>query len=168
LGKCPTSRVVNCVNDKMARLLAAEGAVLDAIYYTPAAGGEAVLPRYGDKTLAKPSPHLLLKAGAELGLDFSKAWMIGDNIMGEISLRGSCASFLEGIDEDGFQWQNTRVLHRADMPRELLHDWTQKFCCCGTGRSRLSGVKGNPGGGAGRPPRRSIQWPKDPRLRARE
>jgi D-glycero-D-manno-heptose 1,7-bisphosphate phosphatase len=78
LGYVP-EEVVHCVNDKMARLLAEEGAVLDAIYYTAAAGGEAVLPRYGDKTQAKPSPHLLLKAGAELGLDFSRAWMIGDN-----------------------------------------------------------------------------------------
>jgi len=79
MGYVPET-VVDCVNDKMARLLAEKGAVLDAIYYTPAAGDEAVLPRYCDKTRAKPSPHLLQKAGAELSLDLSNAWMIGDSV----------------------------------------------------------------------------------------
>lgn len=71
--------VVASVNDKLCRLLAEQGAYLDAIYYDSAAGAQAVLPQYLDDSRAKPSPHMLLQAAAELNLDHENSWMVGDN-----------------------------------------------------------------------------------------
>lgn len=67
------------IHDEMCRQLAAEGAMLDAIYYCP------VPSRNGDRTKVehpdrKPGPGLLKRAAQELGLRLDASWMIGDMV----------------------------------------------------------------------------------------
>jgi D-glycero-D-manno-heptose 1,7-bisphosphate phosphatase len=62
---------VHAVHDEMARLLALEGAALDAVYFCPA------LP--GDDPERKPNPGMLLRAAREHALDVAASWMVGDH-----------------------------------------------------------------------------------------
>jgi histidinol-phosphate phosphatase family protein len=73
-----TPSVVDEVNDRMAGLLAAEGAVVDAVYLSPEAGARAIAPRWAGTGEAKPSPALLERAAADLGIDLGSSWMVGD------------------------------------------------------------------------------------------
>jgi histidinol-phosphate phosphatase family protein len=67
------------IHEAMYTQLAAEGAMLDAVYYCPAPG------RPGDRTVVehpdrKPGPGLLIRAAHELGLQLRSSWMIGDMV----------------------------------------------------------------------------------------
>ncbi|MDH3521285.1 MAG: HAD family hydrolase [Myxococcales bacterium] len=67
------------IHAEMARQLAAHGCVLDGLYFCPEA------PRQEDPSVLehpdrKPGPGMLLRAAAELGLDPSRSWMIGDSL----------------------------------------------------------------------------------------
>jgi D-glycero-D-manno-heptose 1,7-bisphosphate phosphatase len=75
-----TELTVVTVNDKMQRLLAEQGAVLDGIYFTVGAGDCAVLAGYRDTTGCKPSPAMLHRAARELHLTLEGGWMIGDRL----------------------------------------------------------------------------------------
>ncbi|MCK6485790.1 MAG: HAD family hydrolase [Phycisphaerae bacterium] len=68
------------VHRRMERLLAAEGATLDAIYYCPyLAGVEAVVEEYRrDSDLRKPGPGMLIQAAREWNIDLQRSWMVGD------------------------------------------------------------------------------------------
>jgi D-glycero-D-manno-heptose 1,7-bisphosphate phosphatase len=72
--------VVVSNHDKMARLLAAEGAVLDGIYFSTGAGDRAVLPADAHTRGSKPDPAMLHQAVRELNLDLDGAWMVGDRL----------------------------------------------------------------------------------------
>jgi len=93
-GYFPASQV-DAVHGRMKELLAAQGAKVDAVYYCPhhpeplAPADNGGLPpgRVAAKPVAelnidcdcrKPKPGLALRAAAELGLDLSKSWMLGD------------------------------------------------------------------------------------------
>jgi D,D-heptose 1,7-bisphosphate phosphatase len=74
-----TEEVLEQIHHQMKKLLADEGAVLDAIYYCPF-HPDGVIPRYRmDSDLRKPNPGMLLKAAEELNIDLSRSWMIGDS-----------------------------------------------------------------------------------------
>ncbi len=75
-----TEGVVIGVHDKMMRLLAEEGAEVDGIYFSTAAGEKAILERYRDKALCKPQPALLHRAVEELNLTLEGGWMVGDRV----------------------------------------------------------------------------------------
>jgi D-glycero-D-manno-heptose 1,7-bisphosphate phosphatase len=60
------------VHVELRRLLDAEGATLDGLYYC-AAGPDQEHP---DR---KPAPGMLLRAARELGLDLARSWMVGDS-----------------------------------------------------------------------------------------
>jgi D-glycero-D-manno-heptose 1,7-bisphosphate phosphatase len=67
------------VHDAMCRLLAEHGAAPDGFYFCPA------VPTTEDRTAIedpdrKPAPGMLLRAAADLGLDLSRSWMVGDLI----------------------------------------------------------------------------------------
>lgn len=67
------------VHAEMNRQLAAEGTVLDGIYFCPER------PLQDDPTIIehpdrKPGPGMLLRAGRELNLELDRSWMIGDAI----------------------------------------------------------------------------------------
>lgn len=73
--------VVYAVHDKMCRLLAQDGAEVDGIYFSTAAGAHAVLPRYVNLRQAKPRPTQLHQAVKDLHLDLEGGWMIGDRLV---------------------------------------------------------------------------------------
>ncbi|USN99523.1 MAG: HAD-IIIA family hydrolase [Phycisphaeraceae bacterium] len=87
--------VVRHVHDKMHRLLGADDARLDAVYFSMGGGDDAVLPMYRDVSDAKPSPKLLVKAASELGLDLGASWMVGDSTRDiEAGARAGCRTVL--------------------------------------------------------------------------
>lgn len=59
------------VNARVAALLAAEGVSIAGWYLCPHAPGE-------DCECRKPRPGMALQAAAELGLDLSRSWVVGD------------------------------------------------------------------------------------------
>ncbi|HWL52381.1 MAG TPA: HAD-IIIA family hydrolase [Chthoniobacteraceae bacterium] len=71
-----TSGVVQMVHDRMHQLLAREGAVLDAVYYTRGAGDASVLPCWN--TLSTDKAELIRSAAKQLPLDMTRAWIVGD------------------------------------------------------------------------------------------
>lgn len=73
-----TPQIVDEVNDHMAALLAAEGAEVDAVYVSTDAGDDGISDAYRHTGDAKPSPAMLLRAAHELGLDLTRAFMVGD------------------------------------------------------------------------------------------
>ncbi|MBI5834410.1 MAG: HAD-IIIA family hydrolase [Armatimonadetes bacterium] len=75
-----TNYCVNAVFDELARGLWRDGVALSAARYTAVAGDHAVHPQWAGHHRAKPAPDLLLETAAELDLDLSRSWMIGDNL----------------------------------------------------------------------------------------
>jgi D-glycero-D-manno-heptose 1,7-bisphosphate phosphatase len=72
-GLYPESAVV-AVNDRIASLLAAERASLDAWYWCPHH------PDFtGPCACRKPEPGMLLDASEQLGLDLTSSWLVGDH-----------------------------------------------------------------------------------------
>ena len=84
------------IHSELNRLLAEQGAALDAIYYCPDA------PRGDDRTVIeshdrKPGPGMLLRAAADLGLELASSWMVGDLISDVLAgLNAGCRSILVG------------------------------------------------------------------------
>lgn len=69
------------VNTTLARLLEAEGASWDDLYYSPfhPNPGPGGRPEYARKTdCRKPGPGMLLAAAQKHGIDLATSWMIGD------------------------------------------------------------------------------------------
>jgi D-glycero-D-manno-heptose 1,7-bisphosphate phosphatase len=62
---------LNGVEDKIQALLRPYNLQIDAFYYCPHSSEEGCGCR-------KPAPALLLQAAADLGIDVSRSWMIGD------------------------------------------------------------------------------------------
>jgi D-glycero-D-manno-heptose 1,7-bisphosphate phosphatase len=67
------------VHAEFLRQLAQHSTELDGFYYSP------LKPTIKDPTVIehpdrKPGPGLLLRAAAELGLDLSRSWMVGDTV----------------------------------------------------------------------------------------
>ena len=84
------------IHDELGRLLAEQGAALDAIYYCPD------VPVGDDRTVVenpnrKPGPGMLHRATADLGLDLDASWMVGDLISDVLAgLNAGCRSILVG------------------------------------------------------------------------
>jgi D-glycero-D-manno-heptose 1,7-bisphosphate phosphatase len=84
------------IHDALQRLLAEEGAALDAVYFCPHA------PRGDDRTVVedpdrKPGPGMLHRATADLGLNLDASWMVGDLISDVLAgLNAGCRSILIG------------------------------------------------------------------------
>ncbi len=73
-----TPAVMDEVHDRMAQLLAREGAEIDAIHASTEAGALAISDAYRDVGTHKPAPTMLVQAAAELNLDLSSSFMVGD------------------------------------------------------------------------------------------
>ena len=67
--------------DRLCRLLAAEGARLDAIYHAPYHPSSAD-PRWRDDPdqMRKPGLGMLHKAQSEFSIDMQRAWVVGDSL----------------------------------------------------------------------------------------
>ena len=82
------------IHAELNRQLALEGATIDGIYYCPDA------PKSDDRTVVenpdrKPGPGMLFRAAADLNLDLSASWMVGDLISDVLAgLNAGCKSIL--------------------------------------------------------------------------
>lgn len=73
-----TEQEAAAVDERLAQLLAGRGVAIAASYRCPHLPG-APLPEYAvECDCRKPSPGLILRAAAELSLDRSASWAIGD------------------------------------------------------------------------------------------
>jgi D,D-heptose 1,7-bisphosphate phosphatase len=90
-----TEEALQQIHHRLKKLLADEGASLDAIYYCPF-HPEGVIPQYRcESELRKPNPGMLLKAAQDLSIDLSRSWMIGDSFRDiEAGLRAGCKTIL--------------------------------------------------------------------------
>jgi D-glycero-D-manno-heptose 1,7-bisphosphate phosphatase len=71
-------RALWLAHERFLDLLAAEGACLDRCFYSYG-HPDGVVPHFSGPSLdRKPSPHNLLIAAAQLDLDLTGSWMIGD------------------------------------------------------------------------------------------
>jgi D,D-heptose 1,7-bisphosphate phosphatase len=74
-----TEEMLAQIHHQLEKLLADEGAYLDAIYYCPY-HPDGVVEKYRiDSDMRKPAPGMLLKAAEDLNIDMSRSWMIGDS-----------------------------------------------------------------------------------------
>lgn len=74
-----SEEVLEKIHHRLQKLLADEGAYLDAIYYCPY-HPDGVIGKYRmESEMRKPNPGMLLKAAAEHDIDLSNSWMIGDS-----------------------------------------------------------------------------------------
>lgn len=68
------------IHDRLQRMLAREGAAIDAFYHCPHH------PDFGEPPLRercgcrKPAPGMLLRAAEELHLDLERSWIVGDSL----------------------------------------------------------------------------------------
>ena len=68
----------DAVNDELSRRLKTLGAVIDAVYYCPYHKDGTVEKYAKESNDRKPAPGMAFRAAADLGIDLSKSWMIGD------------------------------------------------------------------------------------------
>jgi len=73
--------VVHQAHARLRELLAAEGAALDAIYYCPHHPREGAPPYRQECDCRKPKPGMLRRAAADLGIDLSRSYMVGDGVV---------------------------------------------------------------------------------------
>ena len=66
------------IHDHMEKLLAQDGATLDAIHFCPY-HPEGTVEKYSQESeLRKPQPGMLLEAAKQLNIDLERSWMIGN------------------------------------------------------------------------------------------
>ncbi len=83
------------IHHTLEKLLADEGAYLDAIYYCPFHPEGSISKYRMESELRKPAPGMLLKAAKELDIDLSQSWMIGDSYRDvEAGKRAGCKTIL--------------------------------------------------------------------------
>jgi len=73
---------LDAVNLQLAKLLRAEGAAWDALYFCPhhPQGGPVPNPYVMPCDCRKPKPGMLLRAAREREIDLARSWMIGDGL----------------------------------------------------------------------------------------
>lgn len=69
---------LEAVKNRISELLAAEGIQLDGFYYCPHHPEGKISVYRLTCRCRKPQPGLLLKAAAELDVDLTRSWMVGD------------------------------------------------------------------------------------------
>ena len=75
-----TLESVGTVHERIAELLRASAARIDAFHFCPHHPEADVLEFRADCDCRKPRPGMLRRAAAELGLDLVASWMIGDRV----------------------------------------------------------------------------------------
>ena len=82
------------IHERLAVLLAAESAHLDAVFVCPHHPEHGEAPHRRDCDCRKPAPGLLFRAAEELGLDLARSWMVGDSLR---DLEAGAAAGVRGI-----------------------------------------------------------------------
>jgi len=97
---------LSAVKSKIEELLAAANIRLDGFYYCPN-HPEGIIQQYKlDCEMRKPAPGMLLKAAAELEIDLTESWMIGDILHDvEAGKRAGCKTILiDNGNETEWKW----------------------------------------------------------------
>lgn len=86
---------VNETHDRLSSLLEVHNAHIDRYYYCPHHPTEGSAPYLGNCHCRKPRPGMLLKAAAEMGLDLSHSYMVGDRLSDlEAGVNAGCRAVL--------------------------------------------------------------------------
>jgi D-glycero-D-manno-heptose 1,7-bisphosphate phosphatase len=101
------------IHHRMADLLAAEGAHVDAVYYSPYFPN-GTIPRYAkDSPDRKPGIGMLERARDELGIDLRKSFLVGDATTDILAgLRADCTTILV---QTGFGGSDAKVVAEPDF-----------------------------------------------------
>lgn len=73
-----TEENLDAIHAEICRLLAEDGAHVDAIYYCPFHPDGTVEKYAKESDLRKPQPGMLLRAAEEHDIDLTQSWMVGD------------------------------------------------------------------------------------------
>jgi D-glycero-D-manno-heptose 1,7-bisphosphate phosphatase len=100
------------IHQRMADLLAAEGAHVDAVYSCPYYPN-GTIPRYSkDSPDRKPGTGMLERARDDLGIDVRKSYLVGDATTDILAgLRAGCATVLV---QTGFAGSDAKVIAEPD------------------------------------------------------
>jgi D-glycero-D-manno-heptose 1,7-bisphosphate phosphatase len=111
------------VHALLARELGREGARLDAVYYCPHHPSVGEPPYRLACDCRKPRPGLIRRAAADLGLDLSRCWMIGDRYSDTELARNAgtrAGLVLTGYGRGELEHQSHLWAHRPDLVAENL------------------------------------------------
>ena len=136
-GYFPES-VIHEVHASMSQSMAAGGAHLDAVYFCPHHPSVGEPPYRLACDCRKPKPGLLKRAEAELGVDLSRSWVVGDRL-GDLKLawavgaRGALVKSGYGLGE----WKHhAPTLGRApDLVAEQLFEAVERIVHAGEPRA---------------------------------
>jgi D-glycero-D-manno-heptose 1,7-bisphosphate phosphatase len=100
------------IHERMAELLAAEGAHVDAVYSCPYYPG-GTIPRYAKESPdRKPGTGMLERARDDLGIDLRKSYLVGDATTDILAgLRAGCTTILVLT---GFGGSDAKVVAEPD------------------------------------------------------
>jgi len=100
------------IHERMAELLAAEGAHVDKVYSCPCYPG-GTIPRYAKESPdRKPGTGMLERARDELGIDLPKSFLVGDATTDILAgLRAGCTTILV---QTGFGGSDAKVVAEPD------------------------------------------------------
>ena len=82
------------IHSQLVRRLAAEGAVLDALYYCPHLPEATVRAYQAVCNCRKPKPGMLLQAKRDWGIDMAHSYMVGDT---PPDIEAGCAVGVESV-----------------------------------------------------------------------
>ncbi|MEK7994199.1 MAG: HAD family hydrolase, partial [Planctomycetota bacterium] len=90
-----TEKVLGEIHDRLRQLLSRKNAFLDGIYYCPY-HPDGVVPKYRKESdCRKPNPGMLQQAAAEMDIDLSQSWCLGNSQRDvEAGRRAGCRTIL--------------------------------------------------------------------------
>ena len=113
-----SEEVLQAVNEALVSQLKAEGAYLDGLYVCVHHPTEGTPPYRVVCDCRKPEPGLLRRAAADLGLDLSRSWVVGDKIIDIIAGRRAGARSILVLTGYGL---GEREYRRSLWPSEPDH-----------------------------------------------
>jgi len=109
-----TEKVLGEIHDRLRQLLSRRNAFLDGIYYCPY-HPDGVVPKYRKESdCRKPNPGMLRQAAAEMDIDLSQSWCVGNSLRDvEAGRRAGCRTIL--IDTPSHQRSSSSSMFRAGV-----------------------------------------------------
>jgi len=117
-----TEDFVRTINNRIAAAMVEKGAVIDRFYYCPHHPSEGLDPYRKICNCRKPEPGLLLQAAADLNLDLSGSYMIGDHLRDiETARRAGAKGILVMTGHGPDQLQSAEITS-ANRPDDIAPD----------------------------------------------
>ena len=114
--------MIHEVHRRLRNLLEEQGARLDGIYYCPHHPEVGPPPYRRECDCRKPEPGMLRRAAADLGLDLSRCYMIGDSAKDmEAASRAEAAGVLVMTGYGKGEWEYRRDRFRSE-PAHVAED----------------------------------------------